>query len=154
MKTTEPAPFKFKFESKAVLNRVKELREGLGMTQRQLAEISGHSVSTIETGRRINPRRKTAEAIAIALRQPMTTVFPGWKEPTRKGLTLTAAQREKIKSKAPGKLGYKPGRVKCRWCGGYYKPEDAAALVVGGKIIKEYGHENCLKESIRTEKFA
>jgi len=45
------------------------------------------------------------------------------------------------------------GGKTCRWCGMGYKDETASRLVVGGRVIKEYGHEKCLKEFIRTEQF-
>lgn len=44
-----------------------------------------------------------------------------------------------------------PKEEKCQWCGEQAGPETHAALVVGGRVIKEYGHEKCLKEFIRTE---
>ena len=63
---------------------VRILRELQGLTQGQLAELSGvaqTTISGIETGR-INLGVERAKALAIALRcHPAVLVFPGWEVP-------------------------------------------------------------------------
>jgi DNA-binding XRE family transcriptional regulator len=118
------------------MNRIQEFRESLNWSREVLAEkahVSVPSVYTTEKGK-YSTRLSTMRKLAIALGQPIDVIFPDYMIP---------APKPKMKGKS--KI--------CKWCGKVCTLETHAALVVGGHIIKEYGHEKCLKEWIRTEEY-
>lgn len=43
------------------------------------------------------------------------------------------------------------GATKCSWCGQPYNAETQTLIIVGNKVLKSYGHEECMREDIRTE---
>jgi len=118
------------------MNRVAEFRETLKWSRKALAEsarLSETAIWLIEKDR-ATPRLLTMKRISTALGHSLSEVFPEFViSPPRK--------TRKVKSEI------------CKWCGQSYVYETHAALVVGGRVVKEYGHEKCLKEYICTEKF-
>jgi transcriptional regulator with XRE-family HTH domain len=68
---------------KTIGDRVREVRKRRGLSQRELADLSGASVSLIrklEQGERQDMRMETARKLAMALRVPTTALIPGRSE--------------------------------------------------------------------------
>lgn len=121
------------------MNRVREFRKALGLSGEVFARKAKIGIATlyyIETGYRFGggkprkPRGSTMKRISRVLGRSWQEVFPDY-----------------MTSKIPAA----PRSEKCPWCGLQADPQTHAALVVGGRIVKEYGHLRCLKEFIRTE---
>ena len=66
-----------------IVSRLKERREEAGLTQIQLAELSGFHVQTIKTleAGNVIPVMSTAEKLAIVLGLEIADVFPSDRRP-------------------------------------------------------------------------
>jgi len=61
-----------------IMNKVKEFRDNLGMSQDELAKKSGVSrtiISKIENGQKVDVKLSTLIALSKALKQPISNIF-------------------------------------------------------------------------------
>lgn len=119
------------------MNRCREIRKALGLTQAKLAAaagMSGQNVWLIETGRNKKPRPKTMTAIADALGCAVADAFPDAPPPKAPAEIPSAPER--------------PATDTCRWCGRRYVKDQAAVLTLAGSKIYEAGNLRCLAEYI------
>ncbi len=128
------------------MNRVREFRQALEMSQAALGEAAGiHQVqvSFIEIGRIKKPRHKTMAAIAEALGCSIQEVFPDAPPPK-------ATPAERAKELAAEVLGASERLTadNCDWCGRRDVRDQVAVLTVGGEKVFEAGHLRCMREFI------
>ena len=124
------------------MNRVREFRKALGMSQGALGEAAGTrhvQICRIETGKSKNPHIKTMKTIAEALGCSVSEAFPD------------AAPSKILLAQEPAETLSDSERLaagNCRWCGRRNVKDELAALVIAGGKVYETGHLRCLADSI------
>lgn len=149
------------------MNRMREIREQLGIKQGRIAMVAGVSQSEISRIERsgITPRSPLKRArIAKALQSAVAFVFPdpvgttlGDPLPPRRRLfkssdyELYPPQRSGGEGEPSAAEPVKMTRTICRWCGIKYSPEREVKIMLGDVVIKTYGHLSCLEQDVRTD---
>ena len=124
------------------MNRVREFRLALGMTQGALGEAAGSrhvQICRIETGCSKNPHIKTMKKIAEALGCSVAEAFPD------------ASPSKILLAQEPAEILAGSERLaehNCRWCGRRDVKAELAVLTIAGDKLFETGHLRCMAEFI------
>jgi transcriptional regulator with XRE-family HTH domain len=147
------------------MNRIREIRERLGLSQMRLSIKSGVNQSEISRIERsgITPRDDEKRwKLAKVLGVPSAELFPDPMGAPR-GNPLAPKKADLFKSSAYE--DYKPAPMPpaiappapplrhstCKWCGIKYNVEHEVKIMVGDKAIKIYGHLSCLEQDVRSD---
>ncbi|MFA5075729.1 MAG: helix-turn-helix transcriptional regulator [Candidatus Babeliales bacterium] len=123
------------------MNRVREIREALGMSRASLAAQAGVSPSTIafiETGYTKRTYPRNMKAISEVLGCAVSDAFPG----ARVKLSIEAEAAEILANSdrlAPGS---------CDWCGRRNVKAQMVQIMASGEPVHEFGHLRCAAEYI------
>lgn len=149
------------------MNRMREIREQLGIKQGRVAQVAGISQSEISRLERsgITPRSPLKRArIAKALQSNVAVIFPdpvgtelGDPLPPRRQLFKSSQYEAYVPQRPGAEEAVAPAepvrmtRTICRWCGIKYSPENEVKIMRGDVVIKTYGHLSCLEQDVRTD---